>query len=119
MKTYKETRQAERNFIYHKGYAEGKRDAMKWISVKERLPEYGRNVLAFVKNKNPEGRYNKDGIYVAQLEDKIPQPDPQGKRNFWGLPGYDNEWTVWSWSYFSEPEVTHWMPLPDPPEVEE
>lgn len=41
------------------------------------------------------------------------------KNNFWGMPGYDSEWTVYSWCYFSEPDVLYWMPLPEPPkEVE-
>lgn len=87
----------------------------KWISVNDALPPFDQKVLAFVKNKDPNGRFNPDGIYVAELKDKIPVPDPKGEKNVWGIPGYDSEWTVWSWSYFSEPCVTHWMPLPEPP----
>ena len=90
----------------------------KWISVKDRLPEFKERVLAYVKNKDSEGRFNREGVYVAQLEDKVPKHDPEGKRNFWGIPGYDSEWTVWAWSYFTEPEVTHWRPLPEPPKEE-
>lgn len=89
-----------------------------WISVKDRLPEFKEFVLAYVKNKDPEGRFNREGVYVAQLEDKVPKHDPEGKRNFWGIPGYDSEWTVWAWSCFTEPEVTHWRPLPEPPKEE-
>lgn len=89
-----------------------------WISVKDRLPEFKERVLAYVKNKDPEGRFNREGVYVAQLEDKVPKHDPEGKRNFWGIPGYDSEWTVWAWSCFTEPEVTHWRPLPEPPKEE-
>ena len=107
---------------YQSGFADGQRAANrkknKWISVEERLPDFMHLVLAWVKNKDPKGRFNKDGVYVARLEDKIPQHDPEGKRNFWGIPGYDSEWTVYAWSYFTEPEVTHWMPLPEPPEEE-
>ena len=86
-----------------------------WISVEDCLPAFDQRVLAFVTNKDPERRFNRDGIYIAELKDKIPKHDPEGKKNFWGLPGYDSEWTVWAWSYFSEPCVTHWMPLPLPP----
>ena len=89
-----------------------------WISVNDALPEFDKRVLAFVKNKDPENRFNPDGVYVAELKDKIPEHDPQGKKNFWGIPGYDSEWTVWAWSYFGEPCVTHWMPLPKPPAME-
>ena len=86
----------------------------RWISVEERLPAFDRKVLAWVENKDPEGRFNgKHGIYVAELKDKEPKPDPEGKRNFWGIPGYDSVWTVWSWSYFTEPDVRYWRPLPD------
>ena len=104
---------------YDKGY----HDAMleqknEWISVKDRLPEFKELVLAYVKNKDSKGRFNREGVYVAQLEDKVPKHDPEGKKNFWGIPGYDSEWTVWAWSYFIEPEVTHWRPLPEPPKEE-
>lgn len=87
----------------------------KWISVEERLPEFDQKVLAWVRNKDPNGSFNKDGVYVARLEDKVPQNDPDGKNNFWGMPGYDSEWTVYSWCYFSEPDVLYWMPLPELP----
>lgn len=91
---------------------------VKWIPVTERLPEFGQKVLAWVKNKDQEGRFNRDGIYTAELKDKMPKPDSEGKRNFWGIPGYDSVWTVWSWSYFTEPDVLFWMPLPQPPKEE-
>lgn len=86
-----------------------------WISVKYRLPKFNQKVLAWVKKKDPEARFNRDGIYIAELRDKTPKPDPKGRHNFWGLPEFDSEWTVWAWSYFAEPDVTHWMPLPEPP----
>lgn len=38
-----------------------------WISVKDRLPEFKELVLAYVKNKDPEGRFNREGVYVARL----------------------------------------------------
>lgn len=87
-----------------------------WISVKDRLPAFDQLVLVYARNKDTEKKWNREGIYTAELKNKTPKPDPEGKRNFWGLPGYDSEWTVWSWCYFSEPDVTHWMPLPDPPQ---
>ena len=90
-----------------------------WIPCSERLPEFDVKVLAYVKNKDPEGRFNEDGVYTAELKDKVPVHDPEGKKNIWGIPGYDSEWTVWAWSYFTEPNVLAWMPLPKPYEEEE
>ena len=88
--------------------------AQRWIPVTERLPEFDKLVLVWVENKDTKGRFNKPGIYTAQLKNKEPKHDPEGKMNFWGIPGYDSEWTVWAWSYFSEPDVKAWMPLPVP-----
>lgn len=93
-------------------------DKFKWISVEERLPKFDQKVFVWVKNKDPEGRFNQDGIYTAELKDKVPKPDPEGKKNFWGIPRYDSAWTVWAWSYFTEPDVLYWMPLPEPPKEE-
>ena len=92
-------------------------DALKqtaWIPVGERLPEFDVKVLAYVENKDSEKRFNKDGVYTAELKDKEPVHDPEGKKNIWGIPGFDSEWTVWAWSYFSEPNVVAWKPLPEP-----
>ena len=85
-----------------------------WIPCSERLPEFDKKVLAYVKNKDPEGRFNQEGIYTAELKDKIPKHDPKGTKNIWGIPGYDSEWAVRAWSYFTEPDVVAWMPLPKP-----
>ena len=70
----------------------------RWIPVEERLPEYGVRVLA-------TDMYEEDdctGIWTRE-EDK----DDAG--GCW----YDEH--GW-WHAFDE--VTHWMPLPEPPEVE-
>ena len=75
----------------------------RWISVEERLPEQGKEVLLLVHGW--EGRLH----YVGKLE---PSPAQKG---FFGT-SKASEWTIWGWSYFREPKVTHWMPLPDPPE---
>ena len=59
-----------------------------WIPVTERLPQIGRNVLIFsIKGYCAEGYFNGSG------------------------------WSQYRWCAWINPqEVTHWMPLPEPPE---
>jgi len=59
---------------------------MQWVSVNERLPEPGRNVLIFTKSGNVG-----EGNYIE-----------------------NDEWVQYRWSVPSV-KVTHWMPLPEPP----
>ena len=61
-----------------------------WISVKDRLPEAGGYVVCIAK-RNPFSRFMP---MVARIE-----------KNGWANPITDQ--------YISE--VTHWMPLPEPP----
>ena len=63
-----------------------------WISVKDRLPEVGGYVVCIAK-RNPFSRFMP---MVARIE-----------KNGWVNPITEQ--------YISE--VTHWMPLPDPPEM--
>ena len=63
----------------------------KWISVKDRLPEAGGYVVCIAK-RNPFSRFMP---MVARIE-----------KNGWENPITEQ--------YISE--VTHWMPLPEPPE---
>lgn len=86
-----------------------------WIPVSERLPETDNknsinsfNVLLWVKyKKHPE---KKAQIYLGKLK-RIDGDDGSG--NFWGIKTETCEWTIWGWSYFYEPEVIAWMPLPE------
>ena len=88
-----------------------------WISVKDRLPEkYGKNdhkadVMLYIPKR--EG-VRQHGIYLGFLGEK-PIPPDDGSGNFWHLSTSGSDWTVWGWSYFEGPIVTHWMPLPEPP----
>ena len=64
-----------------------------WISVKDRLPENGRYVVCIAK-RNPFSRFMP---MVARIE-----------KNGWANPITEQ--------YISE--VTHWMPIPQPPKGE-
>lgn len=71
---------------------------LKWISVEERLPELDRGVLVYY------GNLVRSYVYVAEM-----------KRH------YDSETREWMDDWVEGPsaivteDVTHWMPLPDPP----
>lgn len=88
----------------------------RWIPVSERLPETddensinSYNVLLWVKNKTHPER--EPQIYLGKLK-HVDGNDGSG--NFWGIETKPCDWTIWGWSYFNEPEVIAWMPLPEP-----
>lgn len=60
----------------------------RWIPVGERLPEEEQDVVVFTN----------EGTHVAALDED----------GIW-CPSHGDGWMF--------PEVTHWMPLPEPPEV--
>lgn len=77
-----------------------------WISVEERLPEPGEEVLLLVHGW--EGRL----YYIGKLESSPAQA------GFIGT-SLASEWSIWGWSYYRKPKVTHWMPLPKLPAAKE
>ena len=87
-----------------------------WISVKDLLPEtndksnHEYDVLCYVP---PRVGCHQSGWYIGKLR-KI-EKDELGQKNYFGLPTAGSDWTLWGWSYFEEPIVTHWMPLPEVP----
>ena len=74
---------------YKNGYAAGKRDAMKWIPVTERLPEKNRCILICSKQGGIA-----EGVYMG-----------------------GRAWIQYRWNAVGM-DVTHWMPLPEPPKEE-
>ena len=86
MDKYTATEQAYKN-----GYEAGK---PKWISVEERLPEYGKYVLVADERNRFIGLFS-----LEKTEENYV---------FWRGMG---SWTM------DVIAITHWMPLPEPPEV--
>ena len=82
-----------------------------WISVKEKMPQKGEKVLLYIPERDG---CNQHGMYLGEVE-KV-EADPKGEHNLWGLPTPGSNWSIDGWSYFEEPIVTHWMPLPEAPE---
>ena len=77
-----------------------------WISVKDRLPENGAFVLVCT-NCAGDGMFEDEVIFLARM---VYLPRKQYKKDFarWdGEAGMDVGF---------KNEVTHWMPLPEPPE---
>ena len=87
-----------------------------WIPCSERLPETDNTnvinefdvLLAVRPKKHPE---RTPQVYIGKLR---PVEGDDGSGNFWGVKTASCEWTIWGWSYFQEPEVLAWMPLPKP-----
>ena len=99
MKPYEATETAYKN-----GYKQGNADAMKWISVKERLPEDTLPRFSEVKQiKVLTALKSNGGVVTVRTQMRY--------RDTWC-----NE-VRWRWKY-SGSEVTHWMPLPEPPKGE-
>ena len=87
-----------------------------WIPVSGRLPETDNTneinefdvLLAVRPKKHPE---ETPQVYIGKLR---PVKGDDGSGNVWGIKTAPCEWTIWGWSYFQEPEVLAWMPLPKP-----
>lgn len=78
----------------------------KWIPVTERLPEVGEDVL----------------IYAVEKSDDFPGVIAISDRMIFRLFPSSEGVETWRspWQYFmTDYEITHWMPLPDPPKEED
>ena len=77
---------------------------MEWISVKDKLPDFGIHVLCF------DPYHTEENIYVVKLE----------KENFYEIDkcklGHPQHWIEAAGETYFTWNPTHWMPLPKPPE---
>jgi hypothetical protein len=82
---------------------------MKWIDLKEQLPEQGQYVLVSNGTVVAAAQADRDvsDWYITYEGHTVSEI-------WWDIAhanGYDVEWD------FDEDTITHWMPLPDPPEI--
>ena len=78
----------------------------KWISVEDALPELNTNVLVYAVGKKD---CFEDQIAITRFTDTIWFGHEIKTEPYWKDP----------WQYFhSDYEITHWIPLPEPPERE-
>lgn len=83
-------------------------DARGWISVKDRMPEHGEQVLLIAYG------WSDTTVYLGKLEHMTPETSWLTR-----ITSKESEWCIQGWSYLREPCVTHWMPMPEPPEENE
>ena len=79
-----------------------------WISAKDRLPEKKGAFLVYVKTKNKWCGYIKTTWFTPCYEGV--EDHMQGKQVWYD---YDSDW-----GDYEVRDVTHWMPLPQPPKGE-
>lgn len=73
-------------------------EPVKWIPCSERMPEIGQDVLVVVEERD----LNEETDEFTEIERYVTADTYKGNK--------------FSWTY--PEEVTHWMPLPEPPESE-
>ena len=93
----------------------------KWIAVSERVPEAGQIVIAFYANEYKRPRQIR-AFHVPQFtieahdEDDYTEHCEDNDRPYLHEGWYEcNEYEDRHW--FVSGDITHWMPLPEPPEI--
>ena len=101
------------NSDYCRGWNDAVAEMPKWISVKERMPPLKEKVLVWAvgKSKLTMGKTYCDVTFTAEVMGEV----RWWEFWLWFLEDWDinGMWVRWNG------RVTHWMPLPDAPEVDD
>ena len=80
-----------------------------WISVKDRLPEVGKQVLLIVYG------WEHSIVYIGKLQPGWYKVYLRRGNSCLNIPIVPSDWLIDGWSYFKAPDVRYWMPLPEIP----
>lgn len=85
-----------------------------WVSVKSSYPpENGRYLVVYFLSTKPPISWMRVLGFAKDLYE-VDHLDFENKKGKAGFYGYDSEF-----GYYEVDDVTHWMPLPEPPKEED
>ena len=97
-------------------------EAPRWVPVSESLPESGRPVLACYRNALGSARRIRACWVAAKTEESGPESEigeyDEATDTYYDPEGWYeqiNNWDMYSAVAVHDGEITHWMPMPEPP----